>query len=249
MVDDDPSMHDLVQAMLKGTEWEVDSAQDGEEALERVKAGAYDLVLTDILMPGMDGLTLLSRLRERHPDTRVVVMTIKNTADHILGSLRREAAGYVSKPFTREALIMSLREALCEPAGQGRYSGSFGPASMDFAANPMQGRNGRPFDTVCAGIAKRPEPGRPRAGRHGVSGVAHERDRTRGAPGPAKNSGPELYPDRPYHRLLHPRSRRGLFTRQIGPRGSGKHSRPAIPPCRIATANGHPAGRIRNADG
>jgi CheY-like chemotaxis protein len=115
MVDDDPSMHDLVQAMLQGTEWEVDSAQDGEQALERVKTGAYDLVLTDILMPGMDGLTLLSRLRERHPDTRVVVMTIKNTADHILGSLRREAAGYVSKPFTREALIMSLRDALASP--------------------------------------------------------------------------------------------------------------------------------------
>lgn len=115
MVDDDPSMHHLVRAMLKDTEWEVDSAQDGEEALERVKAGAYDLVLTDILMPGMDGLTLLSRLRERHPDTSVVVMTIRNTSDHILGSLRREAAGYVSKPFTREALIMSLREAVLRP--------------------------------------------------------------------------------------------------------------------------------------
>ena len=115
VVDDDSSMHELVQAMLQDTEWEVDCAQDGEEALERVNARAYDLVLTDILMPGMDGLTLLSRLRERHPQTRVVVMTIRNTSDHILGSLRRDAAGYVSKPFTREALIMALREALSMP--------------------------------------------------------------------------------------------------------------------------------------
>ena len=115
IVDDDSSMHELVRAMLAGTEWEADSALDGEEALERVKARAYDLVLTDILMPGMDGLTLLSRLRERHPDACVVVMTIKNTSDHILGSLKRNAAGYVSKPFTREALISTLREALSTP--------------------------------------------------------------------------------------------------------------------------------------
>ena len=142
VVDDDSSMHELVQAMLQDTEWEVDCAQDGEEALERVNARAYDLVLTDILMPGMDGLTLLSRLRERHPQTRVVVMTIRNTSDHILGSLRRDAAGYVSKPFTREALIMALREALSRPLRPGRYSGSLGPAAVDFAANSLQGRHG-----------------------------------------------------------------------------------------------------------
>jgi DNA-binding response OmpR family regulator len=115
VVDDDSSMLELVQAMLADSEWEqwdVEVVGGGEEALNRMEAKAYDIVLTDILMPGMDGLTLLSRLRERYPRTPVVVMTIRSTPDHILGSLRRNATGYVSKPFTRDALLASLRDAL-----------------------------------------------------------------------------------------------------------------------------------------
>jgi CheY-like chemotaxis protein/anti-sigma regulatory factor (Ser/Thr protein kinase) len=112
IVDDDPSIHDLVHAMLSGTSWQAESASSGEEALKRVAETSFDLVLTDILMPGIDGLTLLSHLRERHPGIRVVVMTIFSTPDHILGSLKRDAAGYVAKPFTREALHQALREGL-----------------------------------------------------------------------------------------------------------------------------------------
>jgi CheY-like chemotaxis protein len=101
VVDDDPSIHELIQAMLAGEGWELDSAANGDEALARLEARAYDLVLTDILMPRMDGLTLLGHLRTRYPGARVVVMTVKNTPDHILGSLRREATAYVAKPLAR----------------------------------------------------------------------------------------------------------------------------------------------------
>jgi CheY-like chemotaxis protein/anti-sigma regulatory factor (Ser/Thr protein kinase) len=115
VVDDDSSMLELVRAMLADTEWNVTGVQSGKEALARAQDQPYDVVLTDILMPGMDGLALLSELRARAPGIRVVVMTIRNTSDHILGSLRRDAAGYVSKPFTRDALIMALREAMSRP--------------------------------------------------------------------------------------------------------------------------------------
>jgi CheY-like chemotaxis protein/anti-sigma regulatory factor (Ser/Thr protein kinase) len=115
IVDDDPSVHELIRAMLAGTEWDVDGVLSGEEAIERLKTRVYDVVLTDILMPGMDGLALLSRLRHSHPDKRVVVMTIANTPDHVLGSLRRDAAGYLSKPFTSGTLLLALREALTRP--------------------------------------------------------------------------------------------------------------------------------------
>jgi len=112
IVDDDTSIHELVQAMLQDSHWEIDGAGNGDEALQRLQSRTYDLILTDILMPGMDGLTLLSNLRNRYPNTRVVVMTIKNTPDHILGSLRRDATGYVSKPFSRDGLIATLENAL-----------------------------------------------------------------------------------------------------------------------------------------
>src|SRR5436305_930269 len=98
--------------MLEGEDWKVEAVASGEEALARLASHSCDLVLTDIRMPGMDGLTLLGHIRERHPDIRVVVMTVHNTPDHIVGSLRNEAAGYVSKPFSRDAFVEALDNAL-----------------------------------------------------------------------------------------------------------------------------------------
>ena len=111
IVDDDPSIHELVRAMLVGHNWEANSASNGEEALARLNTQSYDVVLVDILMPGMNGLELLGQLRARHPATPVVMMTFKNTPDHVVASLRREAAAYISKPFSRDALLGTLQNA------------------------------------------------------------------------------------------------------------------------------------------
>jgi CheY-like chemotaxis protein len=115
IVDDDPSIHELVQAMLAGTNWIAASAYSGEAALQQLESGSYDILLADILMPGMDGLELLAQLRCRYPGIPVVMMTLKNTPDHILGSLRREAAAYLSKPFSRDTLLGTLPNALSAP--------------------------------------------------------------------------------------------------------------------------------------
>jgi CheY-like chemotaxis protein/anti-sigma regulatory factor (Ser/Thr protein kinase) len=115
IVDDDPSIHELIQAMLVDTDWAAESAANGEEALARLETQSYGLLLSDILMPGMDGLELLGHLRTRHPGIPVVMMTVKNTPEHVLGSLRREAAAYVSKPFSRDTLLATLRRALSTP--------------------------------------------------------------------------------------------------------------------------------------
>lgn len=112
IVDDDPSVHELVHAMLAGSNWDADTASNGEEALARLETHSYDLVLADILMPGMDGLTLLGQLRARRPALPVVMMTVKNTPEHVLGSLRREAASYIGKPFSRDTLLATVQNAL-----------------------------------------------------------------------------------------------------------------------------------------
>jgi DNA-binding response OmpR family regulator len=112
IVDDDPSIHELVLAMLASTSWQADSASSGEEALARLETHSYNLVLADILMPGMDGLALLGQLRARHPGLPVVMMTVKNTPEHVLGSLRREAASYIGKPFSRDTLLATMHNAL-----------------------------------------------------------------------------------------------------------------------------------------
>jgi DNA-binding response OmpR family regulator len=112
VVDDDPSIHELIRAMLAGEAWDLDSAGNGDDALSQLAIRSYDLVLTDILMPGMDGLTLLGQMRSRYPSTGMLVMTVWNTPAHILGSLEQLATAYIAKPFGRDALINTLENAL-----------------------------------------------------------------------------------------------------------------------------------------
>lgn len=112
IVDDDPEVHVLLRSMLKDTDWETESVPGGDEALARLGEKAYEIVLTDILMPGMDGLTLLSRIKAIRPGAKVLVMTAFNRPDRVAGSLRGHAAGYLAKPFSKEKLIEALTDAL-----------------------------------------------------------------------------------------------------------------------------------------
>ena len=118
VVDDDPSIHELIGAMLAGKGWELDRADNGEDALARLAAHSYDLVLSDILMPGMDGLTLLGHMRNRDANARIVVMTVKNTSSHILESLRHQATAYIAKPFDRDLVLGTLENALSTTVDQ-----------------------------------------------------------------------------------------------------------------------------------
>jgi len=115
VVDDDPAIHQLLKTMLASPAWDVDSALDGEEGLALVHTKQYDLVLTDVRMPGMDGLELLRRIREERPGMKVLVMTADNTSENVLGSLRRQAFGYFGKPFVARHVLELVEQALAAP--------------------------------------------------------------------------------------------------------------------------------------
>lgn len=98
--------------MLKESGWAAESAYRGDEALSLLEASSYDVILTDILMPEMDGLTLLNRIQTIRPGAKVIVMTAFNRPDHVVGSLRGSAVCYLAKPFSKEKLIETLTDAL-----------------------------------------------------------------------------------------------------------------------------------------
>ncbi len=101
--------------MLDASAWSIDSAHTGDQALQCLRSQAYELVLSDILIGVTDGLTLLPRIHEISPESKVLVMTVKNTPDDIIASIRAQACGYLTKPFTRESLLDALHHALvCE---------------------------------------------------------------------------------------------------------------------------------------
>jgi CheY-like chemotaxis protein/anti-sigma regulatory factor (Ser/Thr protein kinase) len=115
VVDDDPDIHVLLATILRDAGYHIDSAFNGLEGLERLQAGLYNLVLTDVLMPGLDGLELLQRIQERCPSTPVVVMTASKTPDNLIRSIREMAFSYFSKPFSPSAVVEMVGRALQSP--------------------------------------------------------------------------------------------------------------------------------------
>jgi CheY-like chemotaxis protein/anti-sigma regulatory factor (Ser/Thr protein kinase) len=112
IVDDDDATHALLNAMLRSADRDIESAFNGQEALSKVLAHSYDLVLTDINMPLLDGLALLIKIRAARPEMMVVVMTAESTPERVVASIREQAHGYVTKPFSRETIANIVDSAL-----------------------------------------------------------------------------------------------------------------------------------------
>jgi DNA-binding response OmpR family regulator len=112
IVDDDPDVHGLLRAALDAPDRRVESAYDGDAGLRLVEKTPFDLVLTDLKMPGMDGMSLLEHIHEVRPETRVVVMTVANTPENIVRAIRDRAFSYFSKPFTVNAVLEMVERAL-----------------------------------------------------------------------------------------------------------------------------------------
>jgi CheY-like chemotaxis protein len=112
IADDDPEVHRSLLSALKGPGRRIDSAYNGQEALDRIAASSYDLVLTDVNMPGLDGLAVLEWVRELRPATKVLVMTGAGTTEEIVRYIRERAFTYFRKPFAVAAVADMVVKAL-----------------------------------------------------------------------------------------------------------------------------------------
>jgi DNA-binding NtrC family response regulator len=113
IVDDEQDMLDLLQRSLEpDLDCRVATATSGEEALKRLAAGAFDLVLADIKMPGMDGLELLEIVKRNNPQQTVVMMTAFGQIDTAVNAMRSGAHDFITKPFEHDALVVRLEKAL-----------------------------------------------------------------------------------------------------------------------------------------
>jgi DNA-binding NarL/FixJ family response regulator len=110
IADDHPLTRDALAALLAQEGFEVvGEAADGREALQAVRTLDPDLVLLDLTMPGMDGLTALPRIREEAPDCEVVVLTASDAEENLLGAIRAGASGYLLKTEPPEQIASFLR--------------------------------------------------------------------------------------------------------------------------------------------
>jgi len=113
VVDDEEAIREIVSSMLTSARFSTCQASSGSEALALLASGEqFDLVLSDLMMAGMDGLALLERTKEKFPDVPVVMVTAVHDIQAALGAIRNGAYDYLLKPFEREQLLATVHRAL-----------------------------------------------------------------------------------------------------------------------------------------
>ena len=116
VVDDEASIRDLLSKTLALAEYDVDTAHDGTAALDRLRAVNYDLLIADLKMPGMDGLTLIRQAKRMKADLPVIIITGFSTESSAIEAVNLGVAGYLTKPFRVPQVLAAASKALGAPA-------------------------------------------------------------------------------------------------------------------------------------
>ena len=133
IVDDEPSIRKVLSAHLRKFGYEVDTAEDGQIAVQMLQSDPFHLVVTDLRMPNLDGLELLGWAAEHFPGLPIILITAHGTVDTAVEALKRGAFDYITKPFDRDELHGIIAKALATEARN----------AQRFTAEP-----GRPFDII-----------------------------------------------------------------------------------------------------
>ena len=115
IVDDEVGVRESLKMILK-KDYEVFLAKDAEEAFSQIKAQFPDVILLDIILPGLDGLRVLERIKQNDPDIIVIMITATNTAKTAVEAMKLGAYHYVTKPFDNEELRLIISRSLSEKA-------------------------------------------------------------------------------------------------------------------------------------
>ena len=112
IIDDEPDLLTAFARMLTSETHDVETATSAEEALDLLETASFDLVLTDLSMPKMDGFELLTRMRQRGDATPTLVISGAGTVEHAVRALRLGALDFLEKPVHRERLVLTVQNAL-----------------------------------------------------------------------------------------------------------------------------------------
>jgi len=114
IVDDKDQMRDVLRKFLLAEKYSVETAENAKQALDKIGQTNYDLILSDIRMPGMDGTELLAEILRQDEHAIVILMTAFGSIEAAVQAIRRGATDYVSKPFQMEDVLFRIRRALNE---------------------------------------------------------------------------------------------------------------------------------------
>lgn len=135
LAEDERSLSRAVIALLEKNNYSADAVYDGQEALEYLEAGNYDALILDLMMPKMDGLTVLRTLREQGNPIPVLILTAKSEVDDKVLGLDTGANDYLTKPFSTQELMARIRAMTrSQTGGQVTSRLTFGNITLDQAS-------------------------------------------------------------------------------------------------------------------
>ena len=133
LAEDEQALSKALKTILERNHYSVDAAYDGEEALEYLEADHYDAVILDIMMPKVDGITVLREIRKKGNAIPVLLLTAKSEVDDKVNGLDSGANDYLTKPFHSRELLARIRAMTRTPAAQGTSQLSVGNITLDRA--------------------------------------------------------------------------------------------------------------------
>lgn len=112
VIDDEPVIHDVLAQLLTSEGYEVEISASGEEALEKFPSQSFDVILLDLLMPGMDGIEVLRRIKKVDPLAAVIIITAYGSVESAISAMKIGALDYVQKPFKHDDLLLAIEKAV-----------------------------------------------------------------------------------------------------------------------------------------
>ncbi|MEM2547161.1 MAG: response regulator [Candidatus Bathyarchaeia archaeon] len=122
VIDDDENIREVLKTILEDEGYIVDTAETGEKAIEKTKKGFYNLALIDIKLPDMEGIELLTKMKDTTPKMRKIIVTGYPTMHNAIEAVNRGADAYILKPFEVEKILAVIKEQLKRQEEEEQYS-------------------------------------------------------------------------------------------------------------------------------
>jgi two-component system alkaline phosphatase synthesis response regulator PhoP len=147
LVEDEENLHDALKLNLELEGYEITSAFDGHQALQKIEQEYFDLIIMDVMLPGVDGIAVTENIRLQNNDVPILILSAKNTSADRVAGLKKGADDYLTKPFNLEELLLRVQKLIeknkkMQEKDSVGDSYSFGRNTIDFKAQEVLTRKG-----------------------------------------------------------------------------------------------------------